>query len=551
MGAGVALCAPICLLPVQAPLLCHNSRSVVACRAPRSVSSTEEGSRSFFFDRVFGGRSDTKLDNVSSVVSWQRSGALRAATRVVAMSASDAPADAAPAPLFPWDDPDFPWDERPFPPPDRPLPPSMRISKNDNNPVVVEIVLQLKKWEVVASDGKETFRITANIEMYWTDDRVVGFPTFTKAVPQNLWRPRLNGCSGFDLGAAEAYELVPRFYGYDTSQEHRPADGRIAMTFPVSLKEGFDISADMERFRSFPFDSTRVDLSIVVFGAKRPEFDKDIRLSLRRPNLKSIVDKYESAYQHIDVDGAAQNSNDYELAGVSVAVGGHDPPSRFTNDLRFKEGDQMPDYFISFHIKRSSTFYVHNGIQPMYTIAFFGFVGYAVEPSDLANRVALCAVLFLSIYAVQWTTVGHILRLPFKTVMDYVSESVSSVLMLILVGDCVAYHVARPKRGCLKDTLDELQCQFDDASADGVDLICGVIVLLYVLGYAVGYRTLFAAYRATKSNGHQRPWGSGSYLRNTWRPSTEAYHLKMDAEYCRRWGEKFLGQGVKVEREKW
>ena len=65
------------------------------------------------------------------------------------MSASDAPADAAPAPLFPWDDSDFPWDERPFPPPDRPLPPSMRISKNDNNPVVVEIVLQLKKCQRV------------------------------------------------------------------------------------------------------------------------------------------------------------------------------------------------------------------------------------------------------------------------------------------------------------------------------------------------------------------------------------------------------------------
>ena len=54
------------------------------------------------------------------------------------------------------------------------------------------------------------------------------------------------------------------------------------MTFPVSLRDGFDISADVERFRSFPFDSTRVDLSIVFFSAKRPEFDKDLRLSLRR-----------------------------------------------------------------------------------------------------------------------------------------------------------------------------------------------------------------------------------------------------------------------------
>ena len=454
--------------------------------------------------------------------------------------------------FFPWEDENFLWDARPLPPPDRQLPPSMRISKHDSNPTVVELVLQLKKWEVVASDGKETFRITANIEIYWTDDRVVGYPTFSKQIPDNIWRPRLNGCSGFDLGKAESYEMLPRFYGYDTSQEHRPADGRMAMCFPVNLKEGFDISADMERFRSFPFDSTRVDLSIVVFGAKRPEFDKDVRLSLRRPNIKTIVDKYESPYMQIDIDGAATHSNDYELAGVSVAVGGHTPPSRWKTDIKYKDGDLMPDYFLSFHIKRSSTFYVHNGIQPMYTIAFFGFVGYAVEPSDLSNRVSLCAVLFLSIYAVQWTTVGHIPRLPFKTVMDYVSESVSSVLMLILVGDCVAYHVARPSRNCQVDNgYESDECVFQDEKADAVDLICIIIVLLYVLGYAVGYRTVYAAYRAQKSSGHQRPWVNGSYLRNNWKPTTECYHLKMDTEYCRRWGKKYLGQGQKVDKDKW
>ena len=168
-----------------------------------------------------------------------------------------------------------------------------------------------------------------------------------------------------------------------------------------------------------------------------------------------------------------------------------------------------------------------------------------MEPSDLANRVALCAVLFLSIYAVQWTTVGHIPRLPFKTVMDYVSESVSSVLMLILVGDCLAYHVARPSRGCVA-TLDG-ECEFDDALADKVDMACGVLVLVFVLGYAVGYRTLFAAWRARKTSGSGRPWRKGGYLRNVWKPTEEAYHLRMDDAYVQRWGKKYLGQGARVD----
>ena len=165
------------------------------------------------------------------------------------MNESETP-DEPPEPSFaPWDDPDYPWDERPLPPPERQLPPSMRISKNDNNPTVVELVLQLKKWEVVAHEGKETFKITANIEMYWTDDRMIGFPTSVKPMPETIWRPRLTGCSGFNCGKAENYEMLPRWYGYDTSKEHRPSDGKMALTFPVNLHDGFDISADMERFR--------------------------------------------------------------------------------------------------------------------------------------------------------------------------------------------------------------------------------------------------------------------------------------------------------------
>ena len=105
---------------------------------------------------------------------------------------------------------------------------------------MVELVFALKKWEVVAHDGKETFKIIANIEMYWTDDRMIGFPTHHKPMPENIWRPQLNGCAGFDLGKAENYEQLPRFYGYDSTQEHKPSDGRMAQTFPgVNLKDRF------------------------------------------------------------------------------------------------------------------------------------------------------------------------------------------------------------------------------------------------------------------------------------------------------------------------
>ena len=44
----------------------------------------------------------------------------------------------------PWDDESFPWDERPL--------------HGTDAPTVVEAVVRLKSWEVVAEKGKETRR---------------------------------------------------------------------------------------------------------------------------------------------------------------------------------------------------------------------------------------------------------------------------------------------------------------------------------------------------------------------------------------------------------
>ena len=97
---------------------------------------------------------------------------------------------------------------------------------------------------------------------------------------------------------------------------------------------------------------------------------------------------YGKEYQQFDLDGLDRHSNDYQLSGVSLATETHAPnatccaacSSRCTYAGRTRL----------------------NSIKPMYTIAAFGFCA-VFEPSDLADRVGLCAVLFLSIYAVQWT----------------------------------------------------------------------------------------------------------------------------------------------------
>ena len=167
-------------------------------------------------------------------------------------------------------------------------------------------------------------------------------------------------------------------------------------------------------------------------------------------------------------------------------------------------------------------------------------------------------MLFLSIYAVQWITAGHIPRLPFKTVLDNVRESVSAVLMLILIGNVVAYHLARPPRDCARRFADFDEAleryAFDDEKADAVDMTCSLLVLAYVSLFSVGYSTVYAAWNANRRTGASRPWCKGPYLRNKrFRPTSEAYHLRVDDAFAARHGKKFLGQGERVANaaERW
>ena len=54
--------------------------------------------------------------------------------------------------------------------------------------------------------------------------------------------------------------------------------------------------------------------------------------------------------------------------------------------------------------------------------------------------------------------------------------------------------------------------------------------------------------------GASRPWAKGPYLRNKrFRPTSEAYHLRVDDAFAAKHGKKYLGQGERVANaaERW
>ena len=105
----------------------------------------------------------------------------------------------------PWEDPYYWWHERP----------------GAGEPIALELVWNMKSWEVIADKGKETLHIRGFLIFYWTDARLRGYPTKEKGdkPPEKIWRPTFITCAGFSLERGEKGGLLPEFYSAGVDKE--------------------------------------------------------------------------------------------------------------------------------------------------------------------------------------------------------------------------------------------------------------------------------------------------------------------------------------------
>ena len=134
-------------------------------------------------------------------------------------------------------------------------------------------------------------------------------------------------------------------------------------------------------------------------------------------------------------------------------------------------------------------------------------------------------------------TVERLPRLPFGTTFDSVVQSVIFSLIGMVVGQCVAYRIARPPTGS--------DGTFDGLRAESADLITIATTIIYLLVYSVGYCCLYRVYRIKRRNGAMRAWCEGPELRNRW-PVIEGYRLTFDDAFAKKYGKSFLGPGKAV-----
>ena len=189
----------------------------------------------------------------------------------------------------------------------------------------VSCVVAYKRWDVDSGSGKEILTWNGVLELYWNDKRLVGFPT-SRGVPENIWRPTPVGSTGFDLGLAEKKQLLPSF-GKTTKHTgvEISDDGSLKMKCDFKLGNGgVNMSDYLKRFKSFPYDSVRID---VVCQFHNPYKDGDchpaIAADFDRPNLKHRLT--DGKYQQVDWT-ATRHSNDYALSAFGYAIGSNPSP---------------------------------------------------------------------------------------------------------------------------------------------------------------------------------------------------------------------------------
>ncbi|GMH81653.1 hypothetical protein TrVE_jg3075 [Triparma verrucosa] len=400
------------------------------------------------------------------------------------------------------------------------------------SPTKVTIVNCFHAWEVTNAHGKEILTWSGSTEFYWEDHRLNGYPT-SEGVPEGIWRPKPMGNRGFDLGEAERGKKAPSFSG-----SSKASTGKLKLVCPFKIGNGGqNLSEQLGRFRAFPFDSLRVDNSMVMTnfcseGDTAPYYD----LHFDRPNVKQRMG--DGVHQHVDWT-ACRHSDDYDLVCFGYALlSNHEewngPPGSF-----FGIG-------YSLHIARTPNFYVRKGIIPLYLVSIFGLFTFFLEPADLPARCSVLSALFLTVYAIQWVTIERLPRLPFNTVLDSVAESVVGILIFNLAGMCVAFRAGRPEEGCFGDCLN-----FDTDAAEVWDYRFAAISTILVLGYSILYQVVYNSWKIQKKSGWNRPWPLGSTLFNKRMRCYKGFRLWTDEAWGEKHGKKFMGEGVPESPETW
>ena len=285
----------------------------------------------------------------------------------------------------------------------------------------VSVEINVQDFKVDTHNG-EFLQATFWVILEWEDPRILAAGIDTSdpsAMPKDIWRPADCFPTNFvwtdPQNPVTFISLAPGRLGWWRETQPTHVD--------ISSAGGGE-----ERFRSFPFDSARIDWLFCMSDEVKLETDVDIELDFDRRNVKSLGGEL----RQVEWIGQ-RRQGEFVCTAVTFGVFKHSSPNT---------GLVYRDCIWSLHIVRDPTYYIFKGAVPIYVIVGFALFQFAMDvDQELTDRLNFLVALMLSSFAIQWTVTDRLPRVPFLTSLDRLIFASLLALFMMALGSVLTNEV--------------------------------------------------------------------------------------------------------------
>jgi len=362
---------------------------------------------------------------------------------------------------------------------DRPVPADGGVTR-------VSVELNVTEFKVDTHNG-EFLQAAFYIILEWFDPRLLAAGidcSDPSAMPKDIWRPAAmfeqNMAWGLDATGGAGGEDGPKFIGL--------APGRL-MWWRRTLPTRVDVSTGgggEERFRSFPFDSARIDFLFCMSDEARLESDADIDLNFdRRCHVSGELRQVEWI--------CATRQGEFVCTALTFGVFKHTSPNT---------GLGFCDLVWSLHVARDPTYYIFKGAVPIYVIVCFALFQFAMDvDSQLNDRLNFLVALMLSSFAIQWTVTDRLPRTPFVTALDRLIFASLLALFMMALGSVLTnqFVCGGELGGC--ENVSRREVRVWDRACLGVTLAAFIVFHLDIARRVRKFTAHHGSHRTWKEGG--------------------------------------------------
>eukprot|EP00392_Amoebophrya_sp_AT5.2_P016707 g17003.t1 len=300
-------------------------------------------------------------------------------------------------------------------------------------PTKISVKILIDECKIVNQQHGEALQFKVQFCFHWVDERFVDFPP-DLPMPPDVWRPEIMLSGGLSIKKEVKETTLPTFH--DKNRQ----DGVLQLEFDTEPAMVDLLRDDPEALKTFPFDSFRFDFACCLAGEKRLENQQDVRVRFDKQvmvdTMEGPADTSLNRSKGDDfVFRPTPRSGEFVTEAITYGIGMHTSP---------RTGLSYDDVVFSVHLQRNAAYYIFKGVLPLYGILFLSNLCFFIDNALLSDRLALVFGMFLTAFAIQWTILDRLPRVPYLTFLDQLIAAAIFGLCVIALGSCVAHKVKYP-----------------------------------------------------------------------------------------------------------